>query len=445
MTNPTNPGVSRRGFLRTASMAAAAAPFIVPAAARAQGDEAPSEKIRFGLIGCGGQGRGVMGAALGMRDTHVLAVCDVNRVNARKAKRIVDDHYGNKDCKEYSDYRELIARDDIDAVIIATPDHWHALVCVEAARARKDIYCEKPVTHHLREGRAVADTAKANNCIFQVGSMQRSFRDMKIAAQLVRNGYIGKIHHIEVGLPDGGHALWADSWPEAPRIVDYDFYVGPSEWTPYHPERLDWNWRWWMKFGGSQMMDWIGHHGDIAHMGMGWDETGPRKVVPQKWEFSKEKNNVYNSPAQYLFECTYEGGTTMSVGSQSSMSQLFRDRQDTGTLWYGENDQWVYVSRGGLQVSSPEIAEIKFKDSDIQFRRQSNHMRDFIDCIRTREATACPAEVGHRSASIGHLGKLACELGATIEWDPATERLEGGEAFNHVLDLHYRGDWKLEA
>jgi len=437
-------GLSRRGFMKLG--AAAAVPFILPAAARAQnGASAPSEKITIGLVGCGGQGQGVMGAAMSFKDTHVLAVCDVNKVNARKAKRLVDNHYGNRDCAQYEDYRELIARDDIDAVIVATPDHWHALVCVEAARAGKDIYCEKPVTHHLREGRAVADAVKANNIILQVGSQQRSYGQMKQACQLVLNGYIGKISHIEVGLPDGGHALWADEWPAPPRVLDYDFYVGPSEWTPYHPERLDWNWRWWMKFGGSQMMDWIGHHGDIAHMGMGWDETGPIKIEPKKWEFSKERNNVYDSPAQYEFLCTYEGGTTLTVVSQSSASELFRARQDTGTMWYGENNQWVYVSRGGLQTSSPELAEIRFSDTDKVFRRQGNHMRDFIECIRSREQPACPAETGHRSASIGHLGKLACELGTTIEWDPKTERIAGGDAANAVLDLKYRGDWKLEA
>lgn len=433
----------RRMFMKTAG-AAMAAPFFVPSVALGQdGATAPSEKITFGLIGCGGQGRGVMGNALGFRDAHVLAVADVNRVNGRKAVRMVNDTYSNRDCDQYEDYRELLARDDIDAVIIATPDHWHALVCVAAARAGKHIYCEKPITHDLREGRAVADAAKANKVTFQVGSMQRSFRQMKQACELVRNGYIGKISNIEVGLPDGGHAMWVDSYPAPPGTLNYDFYVGPAEWTPYHPERLDWNWRWWMKFGGSQMMDWIGHHGDIAHMGMGWDNTGPTLIEPKLWEFSKERNNLYDSPEKYQFKNTYADGTTMTVGSQSVMSDQFRKCEDTGTLWYGENDQWIFVSRGGIKASSPELEKVQLKETDFHFRRESNHLRDFYDCIKSGEETAAPAETGHRSASIGHLGKLACELGATLKWDPANEHILENEAVNNLLGKRYRGDWTL--
>jgi len=436
--------LTRRNFVKTAA-AAAAAPWVISASAL--GQDAPSKKTTMGLIGCGGQGRGIMGAAMSMRDVHILAVCDVNKVNARKAKRMVDKHYENRDCAQLEDYRELIARDDIDAVLIATPDHWHALICVEAAKAGKDIYCEKPVTHDLREGRIVADTAKANDIVFQVGSMQRSQRHFKQACALVRNGYLGTIHHIDVGLPDGGHALWADSYPEPPRYLDWNFYVGPAEWTPFHPKRYDWDWRWWMAFGGSQMLDWIGHHGDIAHMGMGWSETGPVKVEPIDWTFSKERNNLYDSPMSYEFMCTYADETTMRVGSRARMPELFRKQEDTGTLWHGENGQWLFVSRGGIKASSEELKNVELAEGDFQFRRQANHMRDFVECVQERREPIAPAEHGHRSASIGHLGKFACELGATIQWDPASERIVEDDALNLLLDnkLNYRGDWKLEA
>lgn len=435
----------RRTFMKAAG-AAFAAPFILPSTALGQNSAtAPSERLTVGLIGCGGQGRHVMGAMLGFRDAQVLAVADVNRKNAREASRMVDRTYENSDCTQYEDYRDLLARDDIDAIICGTPDHWHALVCVEAARRGKHIYCEKPVTHDLREGRIVADTAKANNITFQVGSMQRSYRQMKQACQLVRNGYIGKVHHIEVGLPDGGHAVWVNSYPKPPGVLDWDFYVGPAEWTPFHPQRYDWNWRWWMKFGGSQMMDWIGHHGDIAHMGMGWDHTGPVKIEPHLWEFTKERNNLYDAPARYKFTCTYEDGTTLDVVNHADASELFRSCGDTGTLWYGEDNQWVFVSRGGIKTSSPELAEIEFKDSDFTFRRQGNHIRDFYECIKSGEEPAATAETGHRSASIGHLGKLACELRSTLKWDPANERVLENEAVNNLLGKPYRGDWTLEA
>lgn len=443
MANNDKSVFSRRSFVRGMGLAAAA-PIILPnlmgtAAAAA------NEKINFALVGCGGQGRGVMGNALRMKDCRVVAVCDVNQQNAAKAKKMVDETYEDEACAVYEDFRELIARDDVDAVIVGTPDHWHALVCLEAARAKKDIYCEKPITHDLIEGRAVANAVKEHGIIFQVGSMQRSQRGMKFACELIRNGYIGEIHHIDVGLPNGGHAMWVDEMPKPPEYLNYDFYVGPAEWTPYHPERLDWNWRWWMKFGGSQMMDWIGHHGDIAHMAMDWSETGPVKVEPLKWEFSDERNNLYDSPKSYEFMCTYEGGTTLRVGSRDEMPELFRNCKDSGTLWHGENDQWIFVSRGGIQASDKKLKKVKFKDDEFTFRRQGNHLRDFVECMRSREETIAPAEAGHRSASIGHLGKIACELNATLEWDPKNERFVNNEAVNSLLGRKYRGDWSLEA
>ncbi len=443
MTASKHATLTRRSFMGRMGMAATGTVVFPNLVGRAA--FGANEKITFGLVGCGGQGRHVMGNALRMKDCHVLAVCDVNQQNAAKAKAMVDTTYGDEACAVYEDYRELIAREDIDAVIVGTPDHWHALVCVAAARAKKDIYCEKPIPHDLLEGRAVANAVKENGVVFQVGSMQRSHRKMKEACQLIRNGYIGEISHIDVGLPNGGHAEWVDESPKAPDYLNYEMYVGPAEWTPYHPERLDWNWRWWMKFGGSQMMDWIGHHGDIAHMSMGWDETGPVKIEPRRWEFSDERNNLYDSPARYEFMCTYAGGTTLRVGSREEMPELFRKCDDTGTLWHGEKDQWIFVSRGGIQASDKKLTKIKFKDDDFLFRRQGNHLRDLVECMRSRETTIAPAEAGHRSASIGHLGKIACELNATLEWDPKAERFVNNEAVNSLLGRKYRGGWSLEA
>jgi predicted dehydrogenase len=438
--------MGRRDFLtRSAVLAAGAAaiPYIIPASALGKGDDAASNKITFGLIGCGGQGCGVMGAAMGQRDTHVLAVCDVNANNAANAKKKVDDHNGNKDCVPYHDFRELLARKDIDAVIIATPDHWHALIAIEAAKQGKDIYCEKPLTWSLGEGRAVVNAVKTANRVFQVGSMQRSSDDMKLACELVRNGYIGKVKHINVGLPNGGNAKWVDSYPAPPEHLDYDFYVGPAEWVPYHPDRLDWNWRWWMGFGGGQMMDWIGHHGDIAHMGMGWDDHGPCEIEPVFWDMSPEKNNLYNGPQKYCINYTYANGTTMQIASLNEMPEEFRNCGDTGTQWFGEDGKWVFVSRKGIKTNPGSLEKTKFTGADFLFRKERNHMRDFLNCIKSREQCIAPVEAGHRSASIGHLGKLACMLQSKLKWDPEKERIIDNDAVNFFLTRKYRGDWKL--
>ncbi len=436
-------GMSRRSFVKGIG-AGMMAPLIVPGRVfGADGDTAPSNTITMGLIGCGGQGRGDMGGALQQKGVRFVAVCDVNKNNLEEARKMLADHYGKDECACYSDFRELLARKDIDAVIIATPDHWHALIAVTAARAGKAIYCEKPLTWSLGEGRAVVEAVKANNVVFQVGSMQRSGDQFKRACELVRNGYIGKIKHINVGLPNGGHALWVDSHPAPPPHVDYDFYVGPAEWAPYHEKRLDWDWRWWMGFGGGQMMDWIGHHGDIAHMGMGWDNTGPVEIEPVLWDYPKERNNLYNGPLHYHFNATYADGTTMMVASMDTMPDVFKNCGDTGTQWFGEDGKWVYVSRKGIEVSDKGLKKVKFTDKDFRFRKERNHMRDFLACVREKQECIAPAEAGHRSASIGHLGKIACLYECKLQWDPAAEKFVGNEGLNRVLTRKYRGDWTL--
>ena len=442
-----NKTITRREFLRkttTATAAAVAFPHIVPASALGlDGTTAPSNRITIGVIGCGGQARGLTNNAINQDDTHILAVCDVNNRTLDMAKRPVDGYYENDDCTPYRDYRELVARTDIDAVIVGTPDHWHALASVASANSGKDIYCEKPLTHDLAEGQAVVKAVNRNGVVFQTGSMQRADNRFKRACELVRNGYIGKVHHINVGLPDGGHEAWAKEFPPPPDWLDYDFYVGPAQWVPYHEQRLDWNWRWWMDFGGGQMMDWIGHHGDIAHMGMGWDHTGPKKIEPITWHLP-DKSNLYDAPKQYEFLATYEGGTTMTVGSMASMPQVYRECGDSGTQWFGEDGRWIFVSRSKIITNPEGLAETELAGSDFRFRKGRNHMRDWLDCIKTRKQPLAHAEAGHRSASIGHLGKIACTLGQTLHWDPATETFSDNNSMaTNMLYRPYRGDWAL--
>ncbi len=441
-----NNRIDRRGFLQRAGALAAGAvgvPLIVPATALGLGTStAPSNRLTIGVIGTGGQARGHLGHVMQQRDVQVLAVCDVNAENLQKAKDIVDPFYENDDVAALHDFREVLARDDIDAVIIGTPDHWHAIACVMAANAGKHIYCEKPLTHELAEGRAVVDAVKRNGVVLQTGSQQRAGYQFKQACELVRNGYIGKVHHINVGLPDGGDRKRVRRYPDVPEHLDYDFYVGPAPWIPYHPDRLDWNWRWWMGFGGSQMMDWIGHHGDIAQMGMGWDDTGPREIASAAWQLP-EDSNLYDAPLQYEFTATYADDTTLTVASMQRMPEVFRQNGDTGTQWFGEDGQWIFVSRGGIKCHPESLADITFRGDDFRFRKEGNHMRDWLDCIKTRRLPLAHAEAAHRAASIGHLGKIACTLGQRLEWDPVTETFANNPMANNMLSRPYRGAWTL--
>lgn len=439
--------MSRRTFLCGVG-ATMAAPYIIPSAAMgADGNTAPSNRINIGVVGTGGQAKGLTENAIKHKNTRIVALCDVDRNRLAEAKGLVDGYYENQDCATHADYRELLARKDIDAVIVATPDHWHALVCVEAARRGKDIYCEKPLTWSLGEGKAVVKAVKENKRVFQTGSMQRAGHDFKLACELVRNGYLGHIKHIIVSLPDFGNAIWADEFPKPPEEIDWEFYVGPAEWTPFHPKRYHWDWRWWMAFGGGQMMDWIGHHADIAHMAMDWDNTGPKEVEGVRWEFGTKRNNLYNAPARYMFNCKYEGHTTMMVANSSDMPPEFKSAAtgDLGTMFFGERGKWLYVDRSGIKASDESILKTKFRKNDFRFRKGGNHMTDFLDCIVSREECLAPVNAGHRSASIGHLGKIACTLGASFKWNPKKEIVEDNPALNGMLTRKYRGDWKLEA
>lgn len=433
--------ISRRVFL-SAVGATVAAPYIIPSAA--WGANAPSNRINVGLIGSGGQGTGVMKNAMAHDFVRVVALCDVDKNQLAKAKDVVDKNYANTDCQVHSDFRELLARKDIDAVIVGTPDHWHALVCVEAARRGKDIYCEKPMTWSLGEGQAVVKAVRENKRVFQVGSMQRSSARFKLACELVRNGYLGPVKRILVGLPDYGNAIWVDDYPAPPPELDWEAYVGPAEWAPFHPKRYHWDWRWWMGFGGGQMMDWIGHHGDIAHMAMDWDNTGPLEVEGVRWDPVKERNNLYNAPARYMFHCKYKGGVSMTVANSSDMPPEFKARGALGTMFFGDKGRWVYVDREKIEASDKKLLRPGFGKNDFRFRKEGNHMTDFLDCIKSREECIAPANAGHRSASIGHLGKIACMLGAKFKWDPKKERVVDNPALNGLLTRKYRGDWSLE-
>jgi hypothetical protein len=399
----------------------------------AAGRPAPSNRIVMGCIGMGGQGSGNMGAFLGQPDVQVVAVCDVDKNHLAAAKNTVDAHYGNKDCAAYTDFRELLARKDIDAISLATPDHWHAIPAIMAANAGMDIYGEKPISHCLMEGRAMSDAVRRNGRIWQTGSWQRSQSNFRFACELVRNGRIGKVVRIEVGLPTGspcGPVQFKDPPPE----LDYDFWIGPSRWAPYCDERTHWNWRWQLDYGGGQLMDWIGHHGDIAHWGMGWDNTGPIEV---EGTGNYPSEGIWDAATTYYFVAKYRGGVEMHVANAGNHGIR------SGTKWIGADGSWVWVDRGGLDAYPKRLLQERIGPDEIQLFRSPGHQREFLDCVKSRRQTITPAETAHRSASIGHLGQIAMLLGRKIRWNPDTEQVINDETATRMLSTPMRAPWHV--
>jgi len=427
--------------LRRATGVAAGAigfPYIVSSSALGKaGSVAASNRITIGCIGVGWMGTENMNAFLRESSAHVVAVCDIDTNHRNRARGAVNAKYENEDCVTYHDFRELLSRDDIDAVSLALPDHWHAIPAIAAAKSGKDIYGEKPFSHSLTEGRSMCNAVKRYNRIWQTGSWQRSRSNFRFACELVLNGRIGRVHRVEVGLPSG-HSDFAGTRGQEevgppPESLDYDFWLGPAPYAPYCPARVHKNWRWHLDYGGGQLMDWVGHHVDIAHWGMGTEYTGPVEV-----EGCGEypKTGLWNSPTKYRLTAKYANGITMIIaGGYSDIRRA--------TKWIGE-DGWVWVNRGGRIDAEPKsLLNENFGPNEIHLYHSPGHYRNFLDCIRTRKTTLTPAEVAHRSATPGHLGNIAMLLGRKIRFNPDTEQILGDPTATRMLGNAMRSPWHL--
>jgi len=436
--------MNRREFLRTAAIAGGAAaagvagfPTIVKASALGKdGAVAPSNRIVMAGIGFGMQGPGNMQSFLEKDEVQWVAVCDIDKEHLAMAQAMVNKKYGNNACATYHDYRELFLRKDLDAVSIAVPDHWHAILAISALRAGLDVYGEKPLTHNLREGRAICDAVRRYGRVWQTGSWQRSVENFHQACELVRNGRIGKVKRIEVGLPQGQYDFAGTFGQEAlvapPPNLDYETWVGPAPWWPYCKARVHMNWRWNMDFGGGQLMDWVGHHLDIAHWGMGWDETGP---VEMEAAGEYPTSGIYNSPGRYYATAKYADGTPLIMAG--GHEEIWG-----GTKWIGEHG-WIWVDRGQFESEPESLKRETIGPDEIRLYRSRDHWQNFLDCVRSRGKTITPAETAHRSASVGHLAVIAMEIGRKIKWDPTTETIIGDPEAERLLSHAYRKPWQL--
>ena len=428
-----NGQISRRGFLRQAAGVSAASvgfPYLVSSSALGNaGSMAASERIVMGSIGVGGMGTDDMRGFLSKKEVQYVAVCDVDKGHRDSAKGIVDEKNGNTDCATYLDFRELIDRGDLDAVALALPDHWHSIPAIAAARAGLDIHAQKPFARTIREGRAMCEAVERYGIIWQTGSQQRSEGNFHRACELVRNGRIGKIERVEVGLPTG-EGTGNNPVQPVPPGVDWDWWLGPAPWVPYRGVS-HWNWRWIMDYSGGQLTDWAGHHIDIAHWGMDTERTGPveiegRGVYP--------KDGIYDAPTEYKFTCKYANGVVMTVANDKQIQH--------GTRWYGDKG-WVYVNRGHLESNPASILNEVIGPEEVHLYESRDHRQNFLDCVKSRKETIAPAEVGHRSISVGLLGEIAMLTEAKLQWDPEKELFQDNDAANRLLGRSMRAPWHL--
>ena len=427
--------LSRRGALK-GILAAAAAPGFVPSVALGGSDRpAPSERIVLGMIGVGSMGLRHVKGFLQEAGCQITAICDVDSTRAAAAARLVNAHYGDSGCSEIRDFRELLANPGIDAVCISVPDHWHAVLAIAAIRAGKDVYGEKPMARTVAEGRAICDAVQRYGCVWETGSWQRSTERFRFGCELVRNGRIGTLRRVEIGIGVGPTTGLHPPMP-VPDHFDYGMWLGPAPPTPYTEKRCHWNFRWILDYSGGQPTDWGAHHIDIAQWGMGTDHTGPIEVSGTG-EFPED--GLWDTAVRYQFDCLYANDVALSVASN--------DRLRQGVCFIGD-EGWVHITRSALKTEPHDLRREVIGPHEIRLAtppgdHRQGHRRDFLDCVRTRAETITPAEIGHRSITVGHLGNIAMLLGRKVRWDPEAERTLGDPAASRMLHPVLRAPWRL--
>ncbi len=423
--------VSRRRFVQSLAAAATAGPLLVTSLAQARA--AANERLALGFIGVGTMGRGHVGRFLGYGNVQIVAVCDVTAERRDHSKARVEEHYSKQDtkgsfkgCASYNDFRELLALDGLDAVVIATPDHWHATVATLAARAKKDIYCEKPLTLTIGEGRRLVREVRAHDVIFQTGSQQRTEFDglFRAACELIRNGRIGAVKTVRVGV---GEPPVPCDLPEesAPQGTDWNMWLGPAPWRGYNevlcPKGVHKHFpafRNYREFAGGGLADMGAHHFDIVQWALDMDASGPVKVEPSA------------ADAKSGLKFTYAGGIEMFHGGPS------------GCTFEGEKGT-IYVDRGKLESTPAEIVKTPLADTDKRVEHADDHGRNWLDCIASRKLPICDVEIGHRSATVCHLANLGYQLRRPLTWDPVKEQFIGDDEANGLLNRVPRDPWKI--
>ena len=402
---------------------------------RASGQGGANDKIEIAVIGCGKRGLEHVASLLKREDVRVTALADVDERHLREAKVLVDEAYQNNEVKAYQDFRELIATGGADAAVIAVPNHWHALIAIACAEAGLDLYGETPIAHSIVEGRAICRAVNRCGRVWQTGNTYRSKPLYQRACGLVASGRLGVSRTVEIGTYGGMVDLTGNAkgtFFQDATGLNYDFWLGPAAWLPYHPGRVHENWRWHASFGGGQLHSWMGQYIDVALWALGLDGGGPLKVEATG-EFANHP--IYNVPVRYAIDAFFANDLKMRVSSSLA----------PGIRWHGD-DGWIYVGEGQLLASSPDLLRNDPEDDWAMARfnqRGQDHWQDFIDAIRTRRPTLAPCETAQRAASIGHLGTLALTSGRALSWRPRSEMIVENPQAAELLEIPYRAPWTL--
>lgn len=432
----TKTAQSRKDFLKKTALGFASISIVPRFVLGGTGYTAPSDKITLGFIGNGKQGTILANPFIPLKDVQIIANCDVDSIKRDKFKEWVNAKYAEASgvesyngCEAYHEYEEIISREDIDAVIVCTPDHWHAIPAIKALNAGKDLYCEKPLSLTIEEGRAMVDATRNNNRVAQTGSMQRSWGNFRKACELVRNGYLGEIKEVKVNVGNPAIPYNLPKQP-LPESLDWDLWIGPSPFVEYNNELAPpypWDnypmWRRYREFGGGGVTDWGAHMFDIAQWGLGMDESGPVEFIPPSQKnATRGLKFKYASGIEMVHEDFGRGNAVRFIGTEGSLD----------------------ISREFLEPSDPTLLTKEIGNNEIKLYRSDNHYQDWIDAIKNRSKPVADIEIGHRTASICNIANIAYELGRPLSWNPETEQFKEDEKANSMLSREYRKGYSLD-
>jgi len=431
--------LSRRGFMQRSMVGLAGAGLpawfakdVVAAAELEQAQQQPSDTIIMGHIGCGDRGRAIAGEARRIQGVQYVACAEVDRNRRQQFATWLGQ---GREIAQFNDFRELLARPDINAVTIATVDHWHALTAIAAMRAGKDVYCEKPLTLTIAEGKALVQVARETNRRLQTGSQQRTEFNGRfvLATELVRNGRIGKVQTIECRVGDNPVGGPFNQVP-APEGLDWDFWLGPTPHVDYVPQKCHYTFRWFYDYSGGKMTDWGAHHLDIAQWALDMDRSGPIEV---------EGTGTGVDPRPLCYTCHPHFTATYRYANGATVRST--DAGENGIHFAGEDGKWLFVSRNRIAASDPGIISQPLPNNAVRLGQGNNHMANFISCVRSRQQPIANVEVGHRSVTVCHLGTLAIRTGQRLRWNPETEQFVDNARANQWLSRPMRAPWRLEA
>lgn len=438
---------NRREFLRVSAASPLLAPFVMPAGRTlAQETTAKNDRPGIALVGCGGMGRGDASSAARYGD--ILAVCDVDKRHAEQARN--SDNIGKGKAEVYEDYRAVLDRDDVEIIICATPDHWHTKITAEAMQAGKDVYCEKPLTLTIDEGKYLRKVAEDTGRVLQVGSQQRSDhnRVFLLAVAMVREGRIGKIRKVTAAI-GGGPAGGPFAKTQPPSELNWDMWLGQCPEVAYIPQRCHGEFRWWYEYSGGKLTDWGAHHVDIGQWGIGMEDSGPTKIEVAKGElpvaFSEGWPTIddhYNTPTAFSVLCTFSNGTVMDI----------RDNTENGVTFEGERGR-IFVTRDRIDLSGGSVSSLYENPVPesvlIELRKGQpieGHMENFLRCCRDRKTPVSDVWSHHRALTTCHLANIAMRLGnRTLTWDPEAEQIVGDDEANSWLTRPQREKYAVTA